>query len=211
MANQRPDSPVEVTGSRPLAEHSVASANIRSKRPSVWRDVAKPLALPHLCVGCRGLLLDRRSWESGPFSKSADQLRNTPSTSTAAPNAGQLLVAAGDRIRTIAPQLLAEFIHVVTDARLFSQPLGMDEAREIAEQWWTASEVERVFPDDTATQQFLSWLQQFSLGRKRLLDTLLAATYYQARIHSILTTNASDFSIFGVFSCITPSTGLSPL
>lgn len=112
------------------------------------------------------------------------------------------LVAAGDRI-ALAPQVLAECIHVVTDPRRFTEPLGMDEARGIAEQWWTASEVERVFANDTATQQFLSWLQQFSFGRKRLLDTRLAATYHQAGIHSILTTNASDFVIFGVFNCIT--------
>jgi hypothetical protein len=62
----------------------------------------------------------------------------------------------------------------------------------------------RVFPDDAATRQFLAWLQQFSLGRKRLLDTLLAATYRQAGIQSLLTTNQVDFLVFGVFTCITP-------
>ena len=114
------------------------------------------------------------------------------------------LVAAGDRI-AIAPQILAEFIHIVTDRRRFTQPLEMDQARGVAEQWWTASEVERVFPTDAATQQFLTWLQQFSLGRKRLLDTLLAATYRQAGIQSVLTTNSSDFAIFGVFNCVSPN------
>ncbi len=59
----------------------------------------------------------------------------------------------------------------------------------LAEQWWTASEVVQVFPDVAATRLFLAWLQQFSLGRKRLLDTLLAATYRQNGISSILTTN----------------------
>jgi predicted nucleic acid-binding protein len=106
--------------------------------------------------------------------------------------------------------VLAEFVHVVTDPRRFTRPLEMDDARDIAEQWWTASEVEHVFPNDASTQQFLTWLQQFSLGRKRLLDTLLAAIYYQAGIRSILTTNASDFAIFGVLNCITPSAGSSP-
>jgi predicted nucleic acid-binding protein len=85
-------------------------------------------------------------------------------------------VVAGDRI-AIAPQVLAEFIHVVTDPRRFTQPLDLDQARDLAEQWWTASDIDHVFPNDTVTQQFLAWLQQFSLGRKRLLDTLLAATY----------------------------------
>jgi len=116
------------------------------------------------------------------------------------------LVAAGDRI-AIAPQVLGEFIHIVTDPRQFTQPLDLPTACGLAEQWWTATEIDRIFPTDAATAQFLAWLQQFSLGRKRLLDTLLAATYFQAGIRSVLTTNASDFAIFGVFSCITPGQG----
>jgi hypothetical protein len=47
-------------------------------------------------------------------------------------------------------------------------------------------------------------LTRLSLGRKRLLDTLLAATYRQAGVHSLLTTNAADVGVFGTFVCITP-------
>jgi predicted nucleic acid-binding protein len=86
------------------------------------------------------------------------------------------MIAAGDQI-AIAPQVLAEFIHIVTDPRRFTQPLDMTAAIQLAEQWWTARETVRSFPDHATTWQFLSWLRQFSLGRKRLLDTLLAATY----------------------------------
>src|SRR5437667_6399731 len=114
------------------------------------------------------------------------------------------LLSAGDLI-AIAPQVLAEFIHIVTDPRRFTHPLDMAAARQLAEQWWTASDVVPVFPDDGATRQFLGWLAQFSLGRKRLLDTLLAATYRQAGIQSVLTTNPRDFAIFGVFLCTTPA------
>lgn len=80
----------------------------------------------------------------------------------------------------------------------------MTAAQRVAGQWWMAREVVRVFPDDSAAQLFLTWLEEFSLGRKRLLDTLLAATYRQAGIQSVLTTNQSDFQVFGVFHCITP-------
>src|SRR5216684_1718742 len=76
------------------------------------------------------------------------------------------LLATRDLI-AIAPQILAEFIHVATDPRRFAQPLHTAAACQIAEQWWTASDVVQVFPDDAATKQFLSWLQQFALGRKR--------------------------------------------
>jgi predicted nucleic acid-binding protein len=120
------------------------------------------------------------------------------------------VLSAGDVI-AIAPQVLAEFIHVVTDARRFTQPLDMNAARHVAEQWWTSSDVVHAFPDAGVVQQFFTWLQQFSLGRKRLLDTLLAATYRQAGIQSLLTTNQSDFLIFGVFTCVAPGvSGTNP-
>ncbi len=115
------------------------------------------------------------------------------------------LLGAGDRI-AVAPQVLAEFIHVVTDPRRFTYPLDMAAAQQLAEQWWTASNVVHVFPDDGATRQFLDWIVQYSLGRKRLLDTLLAATYRQVGVQSLLTTNPADFGVFGVFTCITPKT-----
>jgi predicted nucleic acid-binding protein len=68
------------------------------------------------------------------------------------------LLAAGDLIG-IAPQVLAEFIHIVTDPRRFTQPLDMTAARLVAERWWTAREVVRVFPDAAATHAFFAWLQ----------------------------------------------------
>lgn len=116
------------------------------------------------------------------------------------------LVAAGDKI-AIAPQVLAEFIHIVTDGRRFTQPLDLPAAIRLAEQWWTARDVSRVYPDDAATRQFLTWLRQHTLGRKRLLDTLLAATYRQSGISSLLTTNPADFTILGGFQCVTPTIG----
>jgi predicted nucleic acid-binding protein len=121
----------------------------------------------------------------------------------AARNTLARLLRAGD-LFAVAPQVLAEFIHIVTDARRFSKPLDVSKARNLAEQWWTAQEVVHAFPNDAATRRFLSWMQQHSLGRKRLLDTLLAATYEEAGVRSLLTTNPADFTVFGTFQCITP-------
>src|ERR1039457_3977388 len=64
------------------------------------------------------------------------------------------VLSAGDAI-AIAPQVLAEFIHVVTDPRRFTQPLDMNAARDVAEQWWTASDVVQAFPDAGAVRPFL--------------------------------------------------------
>ena len=114
------------------------------------------------------------------------------------------LVSQGDHL-ALAPQVLAEFIHVSTDPRRFQSPLDIHQARDLAAKWWTAREVEQVLPNAAATQQFLDWMSAHRLGRKRLLDTLLAATYLHAGVTSILTLNGADFNVFGSFQCLRPS------
>ena len=107
-----------------------------------------------------------------------------------------------DREAALAPQVLSEFIHVVTDRRRFERPLSMAQALAKAASWWNATEVERIFPDDQVASQFLAWMQEHGLGRKRLLDTLLAATYYRSGVTRIVTSNARDYRVFGVFELI---------
>ena len=99
----------------------------------------------------------------------------------------------------LAPQVLTEFIHVVTDPRRFASPLTMDEALTKAQGWWEASEVKPVYPTLDSTRLGLLWQRQHRLGRKRLFDTQLAATYYAAGITRLLTLNMADFEIFGFF------------
>lgn len=99
----------------------------------------------------------------------------------------------------ITSGILAEFIHVVTDPERFENPLTMEEALESACIWSDAEEVVVQHPDHEANQQWLRWLRQHRLGRKRLLDTLIAATWHVAGIREIFTLNPGDFRIFDVF------------
>lgn len=116
----------------------------------------------------------------------------------AARNWLEMAVGQGHRF-ALAPQVLAEFIHVGSDAKRFANPLTVPALIARAEAWWTADEVVPVHPTDAAVRQFLVWSQQHRLGRKRLLDTLLAATYHAHGVVDIVTSNARDFSLFGVF------------
>ena len=106
------------------------------------------------------------------------------------------------RKAALAPQVLSEFVHVVTDRRRFERPLSMTQALAKANFWWSAAEVERVFPDDQAVGRFLTWMQEHGLGRRRLLDTLLAATYHRSGVTRIVTSNARDYRVFGVFELL---------
>jgi len=53
------------------------------------------------------------------------------------------LLGNGDRV-ALAPQVLAEFIHIVTDSHRFRQPVEISGARRIARKW-TAREVAPYF------------------------------------------------------------------
>ncbi|MGB0679018.1 MAG: hypothetical protein ACPGUV_05095 [Polyangiales bacterium] len=62
--------------------------------------------------------------------------------------------------------------------------------------WWDAEEVKHVLPNAMAVSIFLDWFASHNLGRKRGLDTFLAATYYSAGITTLIATNARDDSLF---------------
>ena len=113
------------------------------------------------------------------------------------------LLKAGDTL-VIAPQVLAEFMHIVTDARRFSNPLTLDQATARAEFWWGAQEVAQAFPGHESVLLFLNWIAEHRLGRKRLLDTLLAATYFSNGVRSVLSSNARDYGVFGCFEVVAP-------
>lgn len=103
----------------------------------------------------------------------------------------------------LAPQTLAEFIHLVTNGKRMPQPLTMAEAIGRAEHWWQAAEVMRVFPDGQTVADFVAWLSRHQFGRKRLLDTMLAATFRSAGVKRIVTNNERDFKVLGVFDFVT--------
>ncbi len=111
------------------------------------------------------------------------------------------LLAEGKRL-ALTSGILSEFIHIVTDAKRFRNPLTMTEALEWAEFWSQAEETVMIHPDRKANVQWLRWLQEHRLGRKRLLDTLIAATWHSAGITEIYTLNPSDFKIFAVFNFV---------
>lgn len=104
----------------------------------------------------------------------------------------------------IAPLVINEFLHVITDQRRFSPPLTMVQALVWIEGFLAHTSVSVVQPSALSTRQTLGWMRQFNLGRKRILDTHLAAVLHTAGASRLVTSNPSDFAVFGVFEIITP-------
>ncbi len=101
----------------------------------------------------------------------------------------------GDRF-ALAPQVVAEFVHVVTDTKRFERPLMIGDALLLSQSWWNAAEVDQILPDSDAIAWFHDRMERYQLGRKRVLDTLLAATCVSAGINHLITGNPSDYRIF---------------
>ena len=96
----------------------------------------------------------------------------------------------------IAAQVLTEFCHVVTDPRRFERPLSMPEALRASTRWWLGREVTVVDAGESSGERYLNFLAEHQLGRNRLLDTMLAATYLANGVHVIVTLDARDFGRF---------------
>jgi predicted nucleic acid-binding protein len=96
-------------------------------------------------------------------------------------------------------QVVAEMLNVVTDSRRLPHAWTMPQALSQAEQWRAAAETRWVTANEHCIKLFLEWINKHSLGRKRVLDTMLAATYYHHGITRLATLNADDFRVFGVF------------
>ena len=107
--------------------------------------------------------------------------------------------------RLVFPALVVtEFLHVTTDAKRFSPPLTMNEASDWIEGFMANPAVGLLEPSQEGVRQMLRWMRQFSLGRKRILDTHLAAVLHTAGVRRLLTSNPADFAVFGVLETVVP-------
>ena len=112
-------------------------------------------------------------------------------------------IALGNQL-ILTPQVVNEFLHVVTDPRRFAPPLTMADALDWIEEFRGNSTVDLVETTPASLEQSLRWMREFNLGRKRVLDTHLAAILYVHGIRRLLTSNPGDFAIFRGLEIVTP-------
>jgi predicted nucleic acid-binding protein len=104
----------------------------------------------------------------------------------------------------ITPAVLHEFIHIVTDARRFDPPVSMMEAISVARLFLGRPNVLCLATDDASAQSALTLLERHRLGRKRLADTLFAATLLRHGVRDLITCNPGDFRLFEGLSVTDP-------
>jgi predicted nucleic acid-binding protein len=116
----------------------------------------------------------------------------------------QLAQSSDPRI-AVAPLVLSEFVHAVADPKRFETPLSVPEAIEWVRTFIALPEVTVLMPEPEGISCWLRWMGDYRLGRKRVLDTLLAASLHTAGVSRLLTANPADFRVFGIFDLLVPA------
>ncbi len=104
----------------------------------------------------------------------------------------------------LLPLVVAEFLHTVTDPKRFNPPRSMPEAVDWMDNFLTNPSVRLEQTPKEALRIGFEWMHRLKLGRKRILDTQLAASLHLAGVGRLITSNPDDFRVFGVFELIVP-------
>lgn len=95
-----------------------------------------------------------------------------------------------------------EFQHVITDSRRFNSPLSMEKAIERSWFWIDHERIKLIYPTENSLKRALLWCNMYSLGRKRIQDTHMAAAFAEAGVSELWTANPSDFEILEAFDIV---------
>lgn len=102
-------------------------------------------------------------------------------------------LALPDVTLVVTPLVLHELLHLITDGRRFDPPVSMSEGLAIVGGYLGRSNVECLPVDESAVLFALELVERHRLGRKRIADTLLAATLLTHGVHRLATFNTADF------------------
>ena len=97
-------------------------------------------------------------------------------------------------IWVLVPQIVSEFLHVVTDGKRFEKPLTMEEGLIAVDYWIGVSDF--ISPEVSSLSRLAEEMRRHHLGRKRILDTLFATTLLEAGVAEVVTGNGKDYRLF---------------
>jgi predicted nucleic acid-binding protein len=104
----------------------------------------------------------------------------------------------------VTPGILHELVHVVTDGRRFEPPVAMKDALAVARTYLNRTNVECLSVDQSSLLRAFELLERYQLGRKRIADTLFAASLLDQDIRELITCNLDDFRVFEELTLIDP-------
>jgi len=115
---------------------------------------------------------------------------------------GELARRAGRVV--LVERVIQEFLHVVTDAKRFERPFSMPQALDYADDVLGMSDVVCLGSKPVVVRRTVELMRSLRLGRKRILDTGLAATLEASGVQRLATFNGADFAIFDFIEVVDP-------
>lgn len=113
-------------------------------------------------------------------------------------------LAQDDVTLVVTPGILHELVHVITDGRRFDPPVAMKDALAVARGYLDSANIECLSVDEGALVRAFELLERYQLGRKRIADTLFAASLLNHGVRELITCNLDDFKIFEELTLIDP-------
>jgi len=113
-------------------------------------------------------------------------------------------LAQDDLTLVVTPGILHELVHVITDSRRFNPPVTMADALVLARSYLNRTNVECLSIDASTLARAFRLLERYQLSRKRIADTLFAASLLDHDVHELITCNLDDFRIFADLTLIDP-------
>jgi predicted nucleic acid-binding protein len=104
----------------------------------------------------------------------------------------------------LSPRVIEEFLHIATDPNRFEEPFSMPAAIAFVQSTLATRDVLCIAEQASVPSRTLELLSQNKLGRKRILDTALAATLEAAGVRRLATFNESDFKVFDFIEIVDP-------
>lgn len=109
----------------------------------------------------------------------------------------------------LTSDVLNEFIHVVTDRKRFSPPFEMKDALDTARLYLKHTNILCLGAGEMSLLRAIDLMDRHKLGRKRVSDTILAATLLTHGVHEIITCDPDDFRIFEPLEIIDPRAAMA--
>lgn len=116
----------------------------------------------------------------------------------------QRLIHAEGAVLVLTPTVMDEFVHLITDPKRFSPAVTMSEALGLARLYLGHQNVEWAAASEQAFAHAIAVMDRLGLGRKRISDCLIAATYLQHGVDALITCDPEDFRGFEQLRIIDP-------
>lgn len=96
----------------------------------------------------------------------------------------------------ITPQVVHEFLAIITDPRRTHSPLPLTDAIAEISKFIQSPFVSKIYPTSLYFDNFLSLLKKYNISKQDVFDTQLVAVMLSNNVTKLFTYNRSDFEIY---------------